>query len=339
MAGENWVGSVVKEEFDDDEAVIAAEGLVERGVSPSSDGVGVGAVFESELDAVLVVPVGLAQEDGVEAVLIEPAAFEEELEDGVVVGFHNVVWGLFVVGIGAAIEEEFCEAGMAGDSGGSVDGAFESGAWSRVVDHFVPAGVGAGSGVEEKGCRVDEGFGTGFVEAEIAGKAEVREGVPLVRPAFGGGVLRMFGEKSFDCSVVCEDGCGVDVGGRDVRVAGEDEFGVFECAGAVPVVARDAGHLDKRSDGVLEFGYVADEGKGFDVSGEFGPALETVFAGKNELGVGECEGGGGDFRERKLVKGGVMLLDAFERRGFCGTMGCEEFFGLFAVLLEVGLGG
>jgi hypothetical protein len=42
-----------------------------------------------------------------------------------------------------------------------------------------PAGVGAGSGVEEGGGRGDEAFGAGAVDTEIAGEAEVGEGVPL----------------------------------------------------------------------------------------------------------------------------------------------------------------
>ena len=66
-AFERGVGSVVEEHFDDDEAIVAAEGLVERGESPVSHKVWVGAVFEGELYAVFVVPVSFTEEDGVEA--------------------------------------------------------------------------------------------------------------------------------------------------------------------------------------------------------------------------------------------------------------------------------
>ena len=69
-------------------------------------------MLECELDAVFVVPVGLAEEDGVEACLIELAAGEQDFEDGVVVGFDDVVRGFFVVGIGAAVEEKLREAGV-----------------------------------------------------------------------------------------------------------------------------------------------------------------------------------------------------------------------------------
>jgi hypothetical protein len=63
-------------------------------------------VFEGELHAVFVVPVGFAKEDGVETYFGEFAAREDDLEDGVVVGFGDVVGGLFVVGVGSAVEEE-----------------------------------------------------------------------------------------------------------------------------------------------------------------------------------------------------------------------------------------
>ncbi len=119
---EEGIGSVVEKKLDDEEAVVAAEGLVEGGESPGSDGVGVGAVLERELDAVFVVPVGFAEQDGVEAGLVERAAGEDDFEDGVVVGFGDVVRGLFVVGVGSVVEEELGEAWVLGDAGGSVDG-------------------------------------------------------------------------------------------------------------------------------------------------------------------------------------------------------------------------
>lgn len=66
-AFEEGVGTVVEQKFGNDETVVAAEGLVERGESPAGHEVWVGAVFEGELDAVFVVPVSFTEEDGVEA--------------------------------------------------------------------------------------------------------------------------------------------------------------------------------------------------------------------------------------------------------------------------------
>jgi hypothetical protein len=91
--------------------------------------------------------------------------------------------------------------------------------WSN---HLVPAGVGAGSGVEQGLGGADEGFGARLVEAEVAGEAEVGEGVPVVWAAGGGRGFGVLGEEFFDCGLVSEDGGGVDVGGGYVWIAGED---------------------------------------------------------------------------------------------------------------------
>jgi hypothetical protein len=184
-SGEFRVGSVVEERFDHDEAVVAAQGLVEGGVAPDGHGVGVAAVLEDELQAGFVVPVGLAEEHGSDAGWVEFAAFEEEFSDGVVVAFGHVVGGLAVVGIGSAGEEEAGEIGVARDGSGSVDCALELGRAAWVIVGLVPAGVGAGSGVEEGLGGADEGFGARVIEAEVAREAEVGEGVPVVRAAGG----------------------------------------------------------------------------------------------------------------------------------------------------------
>ena len=225
------------------------------------------------------------------------------------------------------------------DAGGSVDGGLDDRAWIGLVDGLVPAGVGAGSGVEESAGGVDEGFGAGGIEAEIAGEAEVGEGVPVVRASGGGGVSWVLGEEFFDGGFVGEDGGGVDVGGGYLRVAFEDELGVFEGAAAVAGVARDAGGFDEGGDGVGEVGEGADEALGFDVGGEFWPAFEAVFAGEDELRVGEGEIGGGDFGEGEFVECGMVAADACEGVGLGGAVSVEEFLGLFFVLFEVGAGG
>lgn len=80
-------------------------------------------------------------------------------------------------------------------------------------------------------------------------------------------------------------------------------------------MARDAGGFDEGGDGVRKIGESADEMLGFEVGGEFGPALEAVLAGENELGVDESEAGGSDSLEGEFVEGGMEAPDAVNRVG------------------------
>ena len=269
-AFERGVGSVVEHEANDFHVVVAEDGMLEWAVLPVSGAIGVSSVGEEIADAFDVVPVCFAEEERGEAVFVEFATGEKDFEDGVVVGFGDVVRGLFIVGVGSAVEEELGEAGVLRDTGCSVDGGLNDLAWIGLVDSFVPAGVGAGSGVEESAGCVDEGFGARGIEAEVAGETEVGEGVPVVRASGIGGFFWVLGEELFDGGLVGEDGGGVDVRGGYLRIASEDELGVFEGAAAVSIVARDAGGFDEGGDGIGQVGEGADEALGFDVSGEFG---------------------------------------------------------------------
>lgn len=104
-------------------------------------------------------------------------------------------------------------------------------------------------------------------------------------------------------------------------------------------MAWDAGGFDEGCGGIGEIGCGADEVLGFEVGGEFGPALEAVVAGDDELGVGESEAGGTNFVEGKLVELRMDAPDVMNRIDLPSLMGVQEVFGLFSVLLKVGTGG
>jgi len=95
------VCAVVEEHFDHDEAVIAADGMLEGCMAPLGHVVGVGAAVEGEEEAFFVVPVGFAGGKPGEGTLVAAAGVDEDFDDGVVVGFRGVVAGLLIVGIGA----------------------------------------------------------------------------------------------------------------------------------------------------------------------------------------------------------------------------------------------
>jgi hypothetical protein len=278
------------------EAVIAADGVLERGVLPVGEVVGIGSVIEGEGETLFVVPVGLAGGKPGEGALVEAARLKDDLHDGVVVGFGDVIRSLFVVGVGTVFKEEAGEAGMLGKSGSSVDGFFgDLARW--IVDGFPPAGVGVGAGVEESAGSGDKGVGARFLEAEIAGEAEVGEGVPVVRATGGGGEGRIARQEGTDGGLVGEDCGDIDVARNAIEETLEDEVGMFESAGGVPAVAWNAGEFEEGAGGVGEIGAAgrvfekAEDAEGFEVGGEFGPGGEAVFAGEDELRVGEGQGG------------------------------------------------
>ena len=113
----------------------------------------------------------------------------------------------------------------------------------------------------------------------------------------------------------------MNVGGGYLWIAFEDELSLFECAGGVPVVARNASGFDEGGDRIGEIGQDADEALGLEVGGKFRPALEAVFAREDQLGIGESETGGGDLVEGEFVEDGMVALDAVNRVGFGCAMG------------------
>ncbi len=122
---ERGIGPVIEQQFNDDEAVVAAQGLVQRGVPPVSPLIRVGPVLQCELHAMFVVPVGFAKEDGVEACLVKFAAFENDFEYGIVVAFRHVIRGLSVIGIGPPFEQKARELRLLRNPPRTIDGALK----------------------------------------------------------------------------------------------------------------------------------------------------------------------------------------------------------------------
>ena len=77
---------------------------MECGQPPPGHPVRIGAVFQNKAEAVHIVPIALSQECGAEAPFVQLAAFEQDLQDRIVVGLNDVVCSLLIVRIGAAFE-------------------------------------------------------------------------------------------------------------------------------------------------------------------------------------------------------------------------------------------
>jgi len=79
--------------------------------------------------------------------------------------------------------------------------------------------------------RGDRMHRNGICRGGDSGEGEVGEGVPLVRTAGGGGRGLVLVRNLRTVASSARMAAVVNVGGGDVRVAGEDELGVLERAG------------------------------------------------------------------------------------------------------------
>src|SRR5437764_748067 len=109
-----------------------------------------------------------------------------------------MVRSLFVVGIGAALEQQTRESGMLRDSRCTVDRGFEHRPGIRMIDHFDPASIGAGTGIEQSASSADKRVGARAVEPEISREAQMSEWVPTVGSALGCGAGGIMGEEGAD---------------------------------------------------------------------------------------------------------------------------------------------
>ena len=239
------IGAAIEQALHDLEIVVAPERMVEcRGAAPAGVPVRIGAVGEEVVDPLPVVQVRLAQEQCGHAVGRQLPALDEGAHRHVVVGLGRVIRRFLVVRIGAALEEEPRQRGVARDAGGAVDRALPYG--RRTMRRVKPAGVRIRPGVEERRRGAKERIGARPIELEVLREAEIGEAIPAARPAIGRRASRIGGEESPDGLVAAGDGCREDTGLGDFGMRGED--GIRAVERTVPMrraVHRHPGRLDE----------------------------------------------------------------------------------------------
>ena len=122
-------------------------------------------------------------------------------------------------------------------------------------------------------------------------------------------------------------------------VALQDELRVFKRASAVSGVTRNTCGFNESAYRIGKIGDDSDQAKGFDVSGELGPALEAMFAREDELRVRQREVCALNVGISQLVQAGMVTADALERIRMAQAVRFDEVFCLLLVLFEVGAGG
>src|ERR1700687_4040541 len=97
---------MVQQYFKDLEVVVAQHGVMKCRLPPSGPLIRVNTTFEQPLNPLIIVPVGLAEQNHPEALLVELPALHEDLQGGVVLRFRRMIWRFLVVRIRAALEQQ-----------------------------------------------------------------------------------------------------------------------------------------------------------------------------------------------------------------------------------------
>src|SRR5882757_1919237 len=119
-------------------------------VMPASHAIGVGTVLEQKREPLVVVPVGLAKEHSGKTLAVKFAAPHEDPQCGVVIGLRYVVWGLLIIRVSTAYEQQTGQLRVLSDSCGAVDSALPF--RTRLVIVLIPPGIRAGSSVKQGCC-------------------------------------------------------------------------------------------------------------------------------------------------------------------------------------------
>ena len=130
---------------------------------------------------------------------------------------------------------------MLGDSSRAVDRGFEDGPRIRMIDHFDPTGVCTRAGIEQGAGCANKGIGPCAIDPEVSREAEMRERVPAAGSAFRTGAGGVAGKNCVHSIFIRDDGGGVDVARRDMRVPGEDQLRFVDRSRTVRVAGRYGG--------------------------------------------------------------------------------------------------
>ncbi len=203
-------------------------------------------MLEHHAQTLGIMPVALAQQERAQTQRVELVAFEQDLQHRVVASLYHVIWRLFIVGIGAAIEQQPRQFRMLRDSGRAVDRRFDHGPRIRMVDHLDPAGVSARAGIEQSAGGAHKGVGARTIEPEVSRETEISEGVPAAGPAFGGGVRRIASEEIPHSGFVGNNGGGIDAARRSIRVSRKDFLGLIKRSRAMRMTRHAGGSEERR---------------------------------------------------------------------------------------------
>ena len=118
-------------------------------------------------------------------------------------------------------------------------------------------------------------------------------------------------------------------------IARENRLGLLERPRCVPAMAIDTRNFNEDVERMVEFFDGLDDVQRLNVPGKRRPGRVAVFAREDQLRISESEG---RFLDRTVITR-MVIVDTGQRRGLARARRVQQFFGLFAVLFEVGAKG
>ena len=236
------IGAVIQQKLDNRHVIVPSQCLVECGIPPPRHVIRISASFEQQLDAIVVVPVGLAKQHRRKAVGGQLAGLDEELQGLIVVGFRRVIDDFPVVRVGTSLEKQTTERRIVCDSSCTIESAFEL---VTLMIARIESGVRTRTGVEQGLSRPDEAGCSRAIEPEISRETEVGQCIPMTRSALRGRIPAVELHEPADRGIVAEYGCGIDRTRRELRMRGQNRLSTFEGSRGVPGIQRHTGGLNE----------------------------------------------------------------------------------------------
>src|SRR5262245_30104516 len=178
---------MIEQQFNNLERVVASNGLVECAQAPTCDLVGIRSVLEQKLYYVVIVPVRLPQKHDRQAVRCQFATSDKNGQRAIIISLRTMVCNFAIVGVSAALEQKPRQLRVMCNSGGAIKDAFEFRLWLMFL--LKKSGIRARPRIQQRRCRSNKSRRAIGIQSEIAGKAKVRECVPIVRASFHRRVL------------------------------------------------------------------------------------------------------------------------------------------------------
>ena len=241
---------MLQQHFEDFDVVVAQHGVMNCPLSPSGLSIRVDAAFQQPFDALIIVVIGLAQQDRPEALFIELFALHEDLQGRVVVRLRRMIRRLSIVRVRTALEQQAGQLRVMRDSCGTVNRALPL--RMRLVILLHPPGIRARARIQERLRRTHESLRSPAIQPEVSRETQMRKRIPAVRASFRCRVPPIEREEPAHTGLIAQNCCCMNVAARNSGMRRQDRLRKLQSSRSVPGVARNTRGLDERRTRIVQ---------------------------------------------------------------------------------------